>query len=244
MSKNTGRKSGRNIRKTGELIKQKKVRLRDRIASDLLLQRDFDYLVNRTGWSEEALLSRLFWDCNMMSADARSLLAREKRQTWPIGQSEFHKAIENIREIAHRIEQINQTELSPARTVFFYDGEGVMVTRQEAKRTQNLYLAIPDTLRAYGMELKRKVSIHVSFWRHHALQMPSLVQMVREHSLYEKIRSTTGGYHQTRLHRLVNAARIDQGLPPIEQRAFTIWLNRLKKRRQSSGRPKAPSPSK
>jgi hypothetical protein len=39
---------------------------------------------------------------------------------------------------------------------------------------------------------------------------------------------------QVRLLRLVNAAREVEGLPKIEQRAFTIWLNRFEKRRKET----------
>jgi len=227
-------KAEKAIRETGELIRQKKARLRECIASNPALQRDFDFLVSRTRWSEEALLARLFWDCNMMSADPKSVLARERKQNWPISESILRRAIESILKVAEQIERVNQTEFSPAHTVFFHDEKGGILSGREAKQRRAIAADLPSILRLYASELKRKVSIHASFWRRQKPQIESLVQMARETSLYESIRFATGRYHQTRLHRLVNAARIDQGLPPIEQRAFTVWLNRLKKRHRTS----------
>jgi hypothetical protein len=131
---------------------------------------------------------------------------------------------------------VNQTEFSPARTVFFRDEDGERLTNQASGQIRAIAADLPWILRTYAGDLRRKVWIHASFWKRERPQMESLVQMMRESSLYERIRLQTGKYHQTRLHRLVNAARVDQGLPVIEQRAFTIWLNRLKKRYQNRSR--------
>src|SRR5580704_5687421 len=109
------------IRETGNLIRQKKVRLRKRIAGNPALQRDFDFLVSKTRWAEEALLARLFWDCNMMSADAKRVLALEKKKNWPIGEVKLRRTIKSIFKTAEQIERVNQTEFSPARTAFFSD---------------------------------------------------------------------------------------------------------------------------
>jgi len=223
-------KAERAIRETGELIRRKKARLRERIARDPALQRDFDFLLSSTRWPEEVLLARLFWDCNMMSADPKSVVSRERRQTWPISESVLRRVIRGIFKVAEQVEKVNQTDFSPAGTVFFYDEEGEMLTEGETTKRRAIMADLPGILRFYASELQRKVSINASFWRRQKPHIAPLVQMVRETSLYESMRSATGGYHQTRLHRLVNAARIDQGLPPIEQRAFTIWLNRLRKR--------------
>jgi hypothetical protein len=229
------------MRAHGEPIRKKKSRLRGRIANDPALQRDFDFLVSRTRWPEESLLARLFWDCNMMTADPKSVLAREKKRNWPISEPDLHRAIKGILKVAGQVEEVNQTEFSPARTVFFYDEEDEMLTERQAKRRRAAAAGLPSTLRFYASELRRKVSISAGFWRLQKPDIVPLVRMVRESSLYESIRLATGSYHQTRLHRLVNAARIDQGLGPIEQRAFTIWLNRLRKRHQPTQAESAPA---
>lgn len=41
-------------------------------------------------------------------------------------------------------------------------------------------------------------------------------------------------YHQNRLLRLINEARDVSGYPKLQQRTFTVWLNRLEKRRKLS----------
>jgi hypothetical protein len=81
---------------------------------------------------------------------------------------------------------------------------------------------------------RRKVNLWAPYWKRKKSRIPTLVARTRQHSLYERIRSSTGGYHQVRLLRLVNAARAVEGLPKIEQRAFTIWLNRFEKRRKET----------
>jgi hypothetical protein len=93
---------------------------------------------------------------------------------------------------------------------------------------------LPEILRSYAGEVERKVNIWAAYWKRKKSRIPTLVALTRRHSLYERIRSSTGGYHQVRLLRLVNAAREVEGLPKIEQRAFTIWLNRFEKRRKET----------
>jgi len=227
-------KTERAAKKSGKLIRQKKLRLRRRIADDPGLQRDFNFLVECTHWPEEKLLSFLFWDCNMMSADVRSVIARRRREAWPVEESTLRRAINRIFKIAEQIQKINGTDLSPTRTIFFSDQDGEPLTARETKQRRAIFENLPEILRTYASELQRKAWLEVAFWRREKPNMELIVQMSRMNSLYEHIRSATGGYHQHRLHRLVNAARVDQGLPTITQRAFTVWLNRLKKRHQAT----------
>src|SRR6266481_2188274 len=96
-------KSERTIREHGELIRQKKAQLRRRIAGNPVLQRDFDFLLTKTGWHEEALLARLFWDCNMMSTDTKSFVARQKKQNWPISEPTLRGTISSILKVARHV---------------------------------------------------------------------------------------------------------------------------------------------
>jgi hypothetical protein len=126
--------------------------------------------------------------------------------------------IKNIRRAARQIETTNKTEFSPALT----------------KNIGFNVVKLPENLRSYAGEVERKVNIWAAYWKRKKSRIPTLVARTRQHSLYERIRSSTGGYHQVRLLRLVNAAREVEGLPKIEQRAFTIWLNRFEKRRKET----------
>jgi len=195
-----------------------KEELRKRIEGDRQLKKDFDFLIAKTGLTPEQLLAGLRLDCNLMKADRQTLLSNEKRKMWPISLDTLKRDIKNIRRAARQIETTNQTEFSPALT----KNIGFDVVR------------LPEILRSYAGEVERKVNIWAPYWKRKKSRIPTLVALTRQHSLYERIRSSTGGYHQVRLLRLVNAAREVEGLPKIEQRAFTIWLNRLEKRRKET----------
>ena len=195
-----------------------KEELRQRIERDPQLKEDFDFLIAKTGLTPEQLLTGLRLDCNLMKADWQTLLSNEKREMWPISRATLKRNIKNIRRAARQIETTNETEFSPALT----KNIGFNVVR------------LPEILHSYAGEVERKVNIWAPYWKRKKARIPNLVALTRQHSLYERIRSSTGGYHQVRLLRLVNAAREVEGLPKIEQRAFTIWLNRFEKRRKET----------
>jgi hypothetical protein len=197
--------------------------LRKRIEPDGQLKRDFDFLIEKTGLLPQQLLTGLNLDCNMMKADEQRILSIHKKEMWPISKDDLRRTVKNIRRLARQIEATDKTDFSPLRTNKIGDN----------------FVGLPKILRAYATELQRKVDIWAPYWEQKKSRIPTLVALTRRHSLYERIRSSTGGYHQVRLLRLVNAAREVKGLPKIEQRAFTVWLNRLEKRRKN---PRAVTP--
>jgi len=195
-----------------------KEELRKRIEREPQLKKDFDFLVAKTGLTPEQLLTGLRLDCNLMKADRQTLLSKERAELWPISEATLRRTVKNIRRAAGQIEATNETEFSPALP----------------KNIGRNFTGLPETLRSYAGEVERRVNIWAAYWKRKKSRIPTLVALTRQHSLYERIRSSTGGYHQVRLLRLVNAAREVEGLPKIEQRAFTIWLNRFEKRRKET----------
>lgn len=194
-----------------------KEQLQERIESDRKLKKDFDFLIQKTSLRPRQLITGLWLDCNLMNADAQTLLRNEKRELWPISEDTLRGDIKNVRRMARQIQAINQTkDLSPTRD----------------KNMGDRFSGLPQMLRLYSGELERRVNIWSPYWKRKRLGIPGTVASTREHSLYESIRSSSGRYHQTRLLRLVNVAREIMGNPKISQRAFTIWLNRLEKRRK------------
>ncbi|GEM_PF-6654207 len=194
-----------------------KEELRKRIERDPQLKKDFDFLIARTGLTPEQLLAGLRLDCNLMKADRQTLLRNENREMWPISQDTLRRNIKNICRTARQIERTNETEFSPDSINFGFN-----------------VIKLPEILRSYAREVERKVNIRAPYWERKKSRIPTMVALTRQHSLYERIRSSTGGYHQVRLWRLVNAAREIEGLPKMEQRAFTIWLNKFEKRRKET----------
>lgn len=195
-----------------------KEELRKRIERDPQLKKDFDFLIAKTGLTPEQLLTGLRLDCNLMKADRQTLLRKERAELWPISEDTLRRTVKNIRRVAGQIEATNRTEFSSALP----------------KNIETDFAGLPETLRSYARELERRVDIRAPYWKRKKSRIATSVAKTRRHSLYERIRSSTGGYHQARLLRLVNAAREVEGLPKIEQRAFTIWLNRLEKRRKET----------
>jgi hypothetical protein len=195
-----------------------KEELRKRIERDPQLKKDFAFLIAKTSLTPEQLLTGFRLDCNLMKAGRQTLLSNEKKEMWPISRDMLKRNIKNIRRAARQIETTNETEFSPALT----------------KNIGFNVVTLPEILRSYAGEVERKVNIRAAYWKSKKSRIPTLVALTRQHSLYERIRSSTGGYHQVRLLRLVNAAREVEGLPKIEQRAFTIWLNRFEKRRKET----------
>ena len=205
--------------KTETAIRAQKEELRKRIEHDPQLKKDFDFLIAESGLQPHQLLTGLWSDCNMMKADPQTLLSKARQELWPISEDTLRRTIKNIRRAAVQIETTNETEFSPAL----------------AKNIGDNFAGLPETLRSYARELERRVNIWAPYWKRKKSRIPTFVALARQHSLYERIRSSTGGYHQIRLLRLVNAAREVEGLRKIELRAFAIWLNRVEKRRREYG---------
>jgi hypothetical protein len=202
--------------KTETAIRAQKEELRKRIEQDPQLKKDFDFLIAKTGLQAKQLLTGLWLDCNMMKADRQTLLSKARQELWPISEDTLRRTVDNIRRAASQMETTNQTEFSPILT----------------NSIGHNFAGLPETLRSYARELERKVNIWAPYWKRKKSRIPTLVALTRQHSLYERIRSSTGGYHQIRLLRLVNAAREVEGFRKIEPRAFTMWLNRFEKRRK------------
>jgi len=198
-------------------MRLQKQELRKRIESDPQLNKDCDFLVEKTGLQPLQLITGLWWDCNLMSADSQTLLRKEKSELWPISEDTLRRDIKSIRRIARRIYATNQTN-------------GLLPTRD--KKIPEDFVALPEILRLYASELERGVDTWAHYWKGKRSHIPDITASTREHSLYERMRSSSGKYHQTRLLRLVNLAREVVGYRTISQRAFTIWLNRFEKRRK------------
>jgi hypothetical protein len=198
-----------------EMLAQKE-ELRKRIECDLQLKKDFAFLIEKTGLQPQQLITGLWLDCNLKSADRQTLLRNQKMELWPISEDTLRRDIKNIRRMARQIQAINQTkDLSPTRD-------------------QNIghnFVALPEMLRLYARELERRVNIWALYWKQKRSRIPGIVLLTREHSVYERVRSSAGQYHQARLLRLLNVAREILGHRRISQRAFTMWLNRFEKQR-------------
>ncbi len=202
-----------------------------RITADPQLTADFEFLLKKTNWSRDTLLKRLYWDANIMHADRQTLLRKAKAEAWPIDQNTLRMTLENISALADQVERLNQMEFSPARSIMLRNKRGVELNPRDAKRLLETFRDLPEILRLYWGELRRKVEVHTVSWAEEKRGWSSLVDMVKETSLYEAIRlaDSRDEYNSNRLHRLVNASREVQGLPPIELRAFVKWLNELRK---------------
>jgi len=198
-------------------IHAQKEELRKRIEHDPKLTKDFDFLIAKTGLQPIQLLTGLSLDCNLMKADQQTLLRQTRKELWPIDEDTLKRIVKNIRSTARQIQTTNETKFLPALT----------------KNIEGDFAGLPKALQSYAAELERIVNIWAPYSKSTKSGIPDVVSRTRKHSLYERIRSSSGGYHQTRLLRLVNAARKVAGYRTIEPRAFTIWLNRFEKRRRS-----------
>lgn len=219
-----------------------KQRLLREVRKSPQLARDFGFFLEKMGWNTDQLLQHLFWDSNMMHADPQTVINKEKKRTWPIDRETLNEMRTNIRVLTEQIKRVSETDFSPARTIILHDQKGRRLRRADERYLLKAFSDLPGILRFYRWELSRKLTLSSLHWSHEVKTWRSLVAHARKTSLYETIRSTTGQYHVIRLHRLVNVSRQVQGLPPIEQRAFIIWLNRLKKRHQAPSRLPASSP--
>jgi hypothetical protein len=204
-----------NVEKNGS---DQKEELRKRIERDPQLKKDFDFLITTTGLRPNQLLTGLWFDCNLMKAHRQALISIENNEIWSISEDTLQRDIKNIVRLAREIERINQTDFSPVRTP------------NSAPEFDDL----PESLRSFAGEVARKVDIMSRYLKGKKSRIPNLIALTREHSLYELIRSSAGGYHQVRLLRLVNEARKVKGLSEIKLQAFTMWINRFEKRRKET----------
>ena len=78
------------------LIVAQKAELKRRIDSDPRLTKDFKFLLNKTGGDPATLLQFLYWDSNMMHADAQRIIGSEKARTWPIAFETLETTLKNI----------------------------------------------------------------------------------------------------------------------------------------------------
>lgn len=189
--------------------------MRRRIERSPQLKKDFDFLVVKSGLTPRQLITGLWLDCNMMKADWQTLVSNEKKERWPISQDDLCRTIKNIKNVARQIDATNKTKLSPLRTISIGDK----------------FVGLSKVLRAYATELQRKLDIQAPYWQRKRARIPCFVALTRQNSVYERIRSSAGSYHQIRLLRLLNVACEVKGYRKIGQRAFTAWLNRFEKRR-------------
>jgi hypothetical protein len=214
------------------LIVAQKAELRQRISSDPRLTKDFKFLLNKTGWNPATLLDFLYWDSNTMHVDAWTVIRRAKPQTWPIDLKTLEATVKIIDRAAAQIERVNNTQFSPARSAILRNSQGLRPPPRQEEYLLQTFGCLPNVLRFYGGELKRKITGTRNFWQRHCECWKYLVELTRRGSVYENIRLATpdNKYNSSRLLRLVNTSRGVQSLPPIEHRAFIVWLNRLRKR--------------
>jgi hypothetical protein len=198
-------------------MRAQKQQLRTRIERIPQLKRDFDFLIEKTRLQPNQLITGLWLDCNLMHADRQTLLRNKKLEVWPISEDSLRRDIKNIHRMANEIHAINQAkELSPSLN---------------NRRVGERFAGLPGTLKSYALDLERIVELSAKFWKATKLRIPGIVDLTRKHSLYERVRSSAGQYHQVRLLRLLNVAREILGYPRISQRAFAVWLIRFEKNR-------------
>jgi hypothetical protein len=225
-----------------KMIIAQKADLRRQIANTPKLVKDFEFFLDKMGWYPEKLLQHLYWDSNMMQANSQTILAKEKKKTWPIDRESLGEIRGHLRVLAEQVERLNKTDFSPARTAILRNEEGNRLHPADERYLLRIFRNLPEVLRFYGGELNRKLSLTDFYWSREMKRWKFLVEEARRTSLYEQIRAKADQYHVVRLHRLVNASRRVQGLSPINQRAFIIWLNRLKKRHEEMSRSPTSSP--
>ena len=196
--------------------------LRRRINTDAQLADDFEFLVKKTGWQPNLLLKRLYWDSNIIHADRQTILREAEAEAFPVDPDTLKAIRRTIPALADQIERVNQTELSPARTIILRNEKGGELSLLDAKRLRWAFSSLPEILNFYLGELYRKVSINTNLWPEEKEDLLSIIDETRLTSLYECIRlaDSKDQYNSVRLLRLVNVSREVQGLPPVKWRAF------------------------
>jgi hypothetical protein len=215
-------------------IKTGQKQLRQTIAGDPQLKRDLEFFVDLTGWRPDLFLSRLYWDSNIMHAGPQAVVAQAKKESWPIARHTVERIVKHVSRLASEIELIAETHFSPDRTHIFRNGAGAALSPQKAQALREDFAALPETLRRYSHDLRRKLLIEIGYWRRSREPLKVIAEEARSSSIFELLRAAVGQHHAVRLLRLVNAARKVHGFTPIKQRAFVVWLNRLRKRRRVS----------
>ena len=200
--------------------------------ADAKLTKDFEYLVKKTGWLPGKLLHLLYWDANMMHADAQTVVRKARDRAWPIDRKRVEAILKNVARLSEQLELIEKTEFSPARKVILRNSEGSRLSPKDESFLLKAFGVLPNILRSYRGELKRNFNITSVFWEREKQRWKYLVDHARRNSLYEEIRlaNPANTYNANRLLRLVNVSRDVQKLPQLAHRAFVVWLNKLKKR--------------
>lgn len=218
------------------LIRKQMKDLRQKIAADELLKKDFNYLIEKTGWQPDRLRFMLYWDSDMMHVEVRSVLKQFKAATWTIDRKIIQAVVRAAWPLAAKIEQINETKFSPVRSVVLRSPDGTLLRPREQRNFHVAFRHLPEIIRVYRAELNRKLLVSDRYWKQNLSSRKDLFDDARRQSLYERIRLAVPDhkYHANRLYRLVCASRDVRGLPPISLRAFTMWLNKLRKRTESN----------
>ncbi len=209
-------------------IETHKGELRKRIANDVQLAKDFEFFTKKMHCPPEAFLHDLYLDCNMMHAPPRTVIAGEKKRTWPVDRTNLDALCKDLLAMAGKLRALGESALSPARDTLLRDSEGRRFPIAREKYVLRAFRDLPEIIHLYAGELRGNVLKTADSWPRSKKRLESLVKHTRQHSLYERIRAELGQYHSVRLHRLVNAARQMQGLSPVEWHAFRKWLSELK----------------
>jgi len=167
-----------------------------------------------------------------MHADLQTILRNIKNETWPVDRNTVERILRNLSGLAEQIALVNESKFSPARTAILRDGSGVPLRLRKQRDLQEAANRLPDILRFFRGELQRKFNLADYFWKKRKNNWKSIFEVTRQSSICERIRLATSDnkYNANRLLRLINTSRDVQGLPPIELRAFIIWLNKSRKR--------------
>jgi hypothetical protein len=216
--------------------------LKKRIRDDPRLAKDLDYLIKKTRWHPQQLVFMLYWDSDMMHADSRSLLKKFTVRNWPVERETLRRMLKEAPALAARIQQVNSSTFSPAQTAILRNSRGAPLHPKLQSYIQETFTRLPGIIRSYCAELRRKFEIVDEDWEIRLKNHKVMLDLTRRHSLYESIRSAAPDkrYHANRLHRLVSVSRKVRGLPPIDLRAFTIWLNKLRRKYSAKSAPVPP----
>src|SRR3954469_6753581 len=146
-------------------MRAEKEQIRNRIECNPQWKKDFDFLIDKTGWQQGQLINALWIDCNLMGADSQKLLRNEKKEMWPIDEDTLRRDINNIRRVARRVDAINQTKVF-SQTV--------------GKTRGRNFVVLSEQLRLYAGELERRVNIWAPYWKRKRSRIPGIVALARE----------------------------------------------------------------
>ena len=87
--------------------------------------------MKKTGWQPNLLLKRLYWDSNIIHADRQTILREAEAEAFPVDPDTLKAIRRTIPALADQIERVNQTELSPARTIILRNEKGGFGTHEK-----------------------------------------------------------------------------------------------------------------